>query len=681
MNLYRIAIVFALVSAASTAQGGVVINEILYHAPDDLDDLQFIELHNTGDQAVDLSGWKFSKGINYTFPAGSKIEASGYLLICKNKNEFKTRYGFEAGGEYRGTLSHKGEALELVDAKGQAVDGVTYGSRAPWPLAADGHSSSLERICPNAPGNTAENWAPSPLSSGVPKPGGTPGRRNSCHAARPLPVVSEVSFTPPHVLPNQTIDVRAAVAGDAKVVELRYRVAGSGYEKDESVIPMTKGAGNVYAASIPPQKAGQIVRCRIRAVDANGGERYFPHPNEVRPAQSVFVHEKFDTAAIPLGFIINVGATEFRDGQREEGPAFGAPPRPEPPARGNSAFVYVNPKTRVPELFDFVSIPLRTGGRKIHFHKDRPLGDMTTINLVFEYMDRFPIAETMAYELYRKAGVPCPRTDFVRTWIDGRGIGFQLLIEQPNKAFLRHNTIDDNGNLYKANWTGNDLVARHEKKTHTRAGHDDLVKLADQINRSKGDAQWAVIKKEFDVEEMINHYAVRTILSDWDGFFNNYYLYHDTGRTKKWMLFPWDQDKTWGFFDGASDVFFHMPITFGMEGDRPVGGGWWRPGGDFARPLLANPTFRKHFLARTKDLLKTVYTEETFNPIIQALGDKLEAEVKVRAELRRENPQAALDNLKRNLNWLREHLKKRRDFLLKQDEIQKAGPFNPKDLK
>jgi hypothetical protein len=178
---------------------------------------------------------------------------------------------------------------------------------------------------------------------------------------------------------------------------------------------------------------------------------------------------------------------------------------------------------------------------------------------------------------------------------------------------------------------------------------------------------------------------VRTILSDWDGFFNNYFLYHAAGKTKKWVMFPWDQDKTWGFHDGVrgNEVFVDMPITFGMEGDRPPGNfpAWWRPGGDFSRPLLADPTFRKHFLARVKDLLETVYTEEKFGPVIKELGERLEPEVKLRAEQRREDPKAALDAFHRTLGQLREHLTKRREFLLKQDEIKKAGKFDRTELK
>src|SRR5207237_437177 len=174
---------------------------------------------------------------------------------------------------------------------------------------------------------------------------------------------------------------------------------------------------------------------------------------------------------------------------------------------------------------------------------------------------------------YRKAGNAACRTDIVRTWVDGQALGFQLLIEQPNKGFLRYNQLKPGGNLYKCVWFGNGLVGTHEKKTHVHEGHDDLVKLVEKLNRTKGEEQWAVIKKNFDVAQVVNYFAVNMVLSHWDGYFNNYFTYHDVHDTGKWTMYPWDQDKTWGFHDGIRgyDFFFDMPLTFGMEGDVPPG--------------------------------------------------------------------------------------------------------------
>jgi hypothetical protein len=154
-----------------------------------------------------------------------------------------------------------------------------------------------------------------------------------------------------------------------------------------------------------------------------------------------------------------------------------------------------------------------------------------------------------------------------------------------------------------------------------------------------------------------------------------------------------------------------MPITFGMNGDLPPGvrreaaapgtdpgqsgltegfrgergfgfgfgfggAGWWRQPGYFSGPLLANPQFRKRFLARTKEIVQTIYTEEVFVPIINAMGERLPPEVKLRAELMKSDVERATRNLEQNLQNLRDHVKKRREFLLAQNEIKNAGPFS-----
>lgn len=115
-----------------------------------------------------------------------------------------------------------------------------------------------------------------------------------------------------------------------------------------------------------------------------------------------------------------------------------------------------------------------------------------------------------------------------------------------------------------------------------------------------------------DVDQVVNYFAVNTVLSHWDGFFNSYFTYHDTHGDGLWTMYHWAQDSTWGLRDRrGGSVFFNTPITFGLNGDRPPGGGfgfgggggWWCQPGWFSGPLLANPHFRKNFFARTKEII------------------------------------------------------------------------------
>lgn len=353
--------------------------------------------------------------------------------------------------------------------------------------------------------------------------------------------------------------------------------------------------------------------------------------------------------------------------------------RPRPP-RGSAAFIHTDPATGETEVFDFIHITERSAGYKVRFHKDRPLRGMTAVNIIFESNDRFVLAEPLAFELYRRAGNAACATDFVRLILNGQTMGYHLLFEQVNGSFLRRHRLNPDGDLYKILWYGLGLEGQHERQNHPDRDHADLVRLMAALEASSGDAQWEVIQKNFNVDQVINYFAVNMVLSHWDGFFNNYFTYHDRKGSGQWELYPWDQDKTWGFHDQSGDqVFFDMPLTFGMAGDRPPGGGpptmnpghWWRPGGYFSKPLLANPKFRQRFLKRTRQILEDTYTEAVFFPVIDAMAARLRPEIPIRANALGERAADALERFDRNVASLKEHLVKRRAFLLAQGELAK----------
>ena len=307
---------------------------------------------------------------------------------------------------------------------------------------------------------------------------------------------------------------------------------------------------------------------------------------------------------------------------------------------------------------------------------------MSTVSIIFEGSERFLLAEAMAYDVYRRAGNAAPLTEFIRMWVDGRPVGYHLLIENPNRAFLRRNHVNDSGNLYKIIWYGNGLAGTHEKRTHPHTGHEDLVAIVDKLQKTKDpDAQWTLIQDNFDVPQFATYFAVNMVLDHWDGYFNNYFTYHDP-KTGKWQIYPWDQDKTWGFYDSIppGTVFTDMPLTYGMEGDRSPGGSggafgggnanWWRRGGYFSRPLLANPQFRKIFLARVKEILDTVYTKDIYFPLLDQTADLLKDDVKLRAKVAWGDVNNAPRRYAEDVESLKTHLTKRREYLLAQPELQ-----------
>lgn len=138
----------------------VVINEIHYNASDNTSTEEFVELVNTAGVPVDLSGWRFTDGIDYTFANGTQIPAGGYLVIAENPATLLSEFGANALGPYEGGLSNGGERIAISDALGVLVDEVEYGTSFPWPIAPDGEGPSMELIDPSLDNNLGSNWRP-----------------------------------------------------------------------------------------------------------------------------------------------------------------------------------------------------------------------------------------------------------------------------------------------------------------------------------------------------------------------------------------------------------------------------------------------------------------------------------------------------------------------------------------
>lgn len=668
---------FVLALLRPLAFGGspVVINEIMYHPPDDQPGVEYIELFNTSSQDQDLSGWSFGHGVKFTFPDKTHISPAGYLVVCRDTAVFKRVYGngISAIGNFEGRLNHHGDKIELLDKAKKVVESLKYSDERPWPLGADGYSSSLERICPASPAGDPHSWASSKPANSK-GPGGSPGRPNAVYSAKPSPIISDVRWES-FAAPGKPLSVSATIKSetDLEKVVLQYKLLKTQNNAATAELPMQRISGDAragqYQASIPAAGEGSLVRFTISAFDKAQASRIEPPPTEPRPAFSAYFTTATERAKIPIVTVLNT--TQIQGGFQK----FGAP-APNRPGTGNSAFVYIPPDGK-PELFDFVRVRRRAGGWKVHFLKDQMLDEMNAINVIFEGSSRWVLSEHLAYELYNRAGLKAEKSGHFRLTMDGRPMGYFLFVEQPNKNFLARTGRNDKGNLYKILWYHQgDTVAQHEKKTNPFSGHRDVVNLIRALDSKTGQEQWDFIDQQFNVEEMANYFAVNMCIQNWDGFFNNYFTIHDTRPGGKWEIIPWDEDKTWGDFDGASSRYdwYEMPLTMGMNSDRPSGrhsggynfGGWWRPPGPFSGPLLANPQFRKRFEARLKQICETVFTDEKFGPVVESLRQRLEPEVRLKAQLSGQDPADAAREFAGHIDSFHRQLVNRRKYILAQ---------------
>jgi hypothetical protein len=124
--------------------------ELSYHPPDtagrDGDDLEFVELQNTGTARLRLGGLRFSEGIGFGFDDDAAVEPGAHVVLVRDAGAFAERFpGVAIAGVYTGRLDNAGEALVLDHAAGFRVFAMTYDDAPPWPAAADGLGASLQR--------------------------------------------------------------------------------------------------------------------------------------------------------------------------------------------------------------------------------------------------------------------------------------------------------------------------------------------------------------------------------------------------------------------------------------------------------------------------------------------------------------------------------------------------------
>ena len=177
----------------------MAITELNYHPTEgfglDGEEFEFIELKNNAASALDLSGYRFSEGIDYTFAPATQLAPGAFAVLVRNPTAFQLRYPvFDANavvlGEYRNRLDNAGERLTLLDAAGQRVFSLTYTDDGPWPLTADGDGYTLVNIRPQQWPDQFCNWRASADRQGGPGADNPADGGDNCPYALYLPMVN-----------------------------------------------------------------------------------------------------------------------------------------------------------------------------------------------------------------------------------------------------------------------------------------------------------------------------------------------------------------------------------------------------------------------------------------------------------------------------------------------------------
>jgi hypothetical protein len=474
-----------IADAPGPARLPVVISELMYHPVlenDDVENHEFIELHNRSTSAVSLAGWTLSGEVSFQFPAGASIGPHAYLAVARNRQALAAAYGLDAttlAGEYGGQLSNGGGQLLLRDDKGALSDAVRYDDGFPWPIAADALGAgeswlpaallplqrhqykgrSLERVDLEGPSDVW-NWAPSPLD------GPTPGAPNTVSGTPPAIVTSiEAKGSGALIRAQDPVTVTATLsAGPVSDVRLEWFVDDL-ERSDEPVssVPMT-AAGGGWQATLGPQRDNAIVRYRLLATRGAAPEVISPRPSDPYSWHAYFVTPQIATSArVYQLFISRANWTQLWDnidfpipGGRTDGCAVRASWQAKVPAvfvvdgvvydahvryqGGRFARVLGSDldvaKTTIDPLPDRPSPP-RALAWNVSLPRYAAFEGRHTIDLN-KLVESCPgMFAALGERLYAAIGIPAARVKFARLHINGGYYHYMMDIEHLDEDFIK----------------------------------------------------------------------------------------------------------------------------------------------------------------------------------------------------------------------------------------------------
>ena len=310
---------------------------------------------------------------------------------------------------------------------------------------------------------------------------------------------------------------------------------------------------------------------------------------------------------------------------------------------------------------------------KIFFDKDQEFNGQRVLNLNSCWRDPAFVREQLAYHVYAACGVPASQTRMVRLNVNGRFHGVFLEVEQPEKSLLKRCNLKGAA-VYKTSshdWQADErdlgseaaFHAHYEKETRKSEDYRDLQSFCHDLAVTTNVAGFFTAR--VDVERYVNFLAGSALVQNWDWFSKNHFLIHDAVGSKKWIVVPWDLDRTFGDHWQGSFASANVPLQLGTAA-QPGTIGWNKMFDAFWK----EPTLRKRLLDRIETLLQTQFTAEKLFPLLDDWESQIREDV---ARDRQRWPNRAGSDLHAGIEGIKRYVEARRGFLLRQIKAARSN--------
>lgn len=651
----------------------VLISEIMYHPSSNNDLEEYVELVNAGAASVTMTGWQFTSGFSFTFPA-TVLAAGQRLVVARDVATFSAKYPGVANvvGGWTGQLSDGGESITLQDAGGGTIDRVEYADEGDWsyraegPLDAghrgwvwaddhDGGGRSLELVNVNLPNEYGQNWRASTVDQG------TPGAANSVAEANSGPLIQDVTQYP--IIPRSTdaVTITARLVDEQTVglaADLHWRVDGAAAftivnMQDDGLHGDGLAGDGVFGAVIPAAPDGTVIEYFMASADAGARTRIYPlltSPSNAPLTNRLYqVDDAYNPAVAwtpesqPVYRLIMTEAErqELADIGRNVGGAASSN------AQMNGTFIVVD-GTGVEVRYN-VGIRNRGHGSRlgppnnyrVNLPKDRPWDGASELNINCRVIH----TQLLGSAIYQLAGLVAADTTAAEVRVNGDDLaasGYSMFgsyasVEQLDSTGIEHHFPNDSeGNLYNAfrlddgsdeadlDYEGTDPdVYRNRYFKATNEEEDDwsdLIALTDALNNAPEANYVQVVGQRVNIDQWLRYLALDALLLNREtglnrGIGDDYSFYRGVSDPR-FVLIPHDLDTLMqqGNNAGAIDQsIFTFTQVDGLE------------------RFLANPEIVRRFYGQFIDLIEATFNPATIDPLIDQLLGPFVAESNVEA--------------------------------------------------
>jgi len=164
---------------------------------------------------------------------------------------------------------------------------------------------------------------------------------------------------------------------------------------------------------------------------------------------------------------------------------------------------------------------------------DQEYCGLTKLMLNNSVQDQTYLAELIATELFRDAGVPAARVTHTRVRFNGRDMGLYVAIEAMNKRFLKRFFKKTEGNLYEGYLR--DINTRLDQDNGSDTSQNDVRELLKACRIPDPVERFKELDRRLDVNRFASFAAMEMLIAHWDGYTlhtNNYRFYHDPASDK-----------------------------------------------------------------------------------------------------------------------------------------------------